>query len=372
MKRAVINCSAAVLAAVFGATAWGQSAGTQDNSSAPPARQSRQDGAANSSAENRATNNAGPKHADQKGADDTNRQRSEREGGQASPNAPEGFVLIEERTVLEMANQPEQHFVAAHADLARKDNRGAGEETRMAAAFLDMQAARDHRGADQDKQSLQQQASRLRQIAGQLESSSSAGATPISTEKLDEDFARASAALAKHFDALTKADLQNKRYLAAGYDLDAAANSFKNSVIWSSQKPSGQDLTMIQNAREIAANLRSNQVYQGEQALKSEEKGQQSKAAGDHQDSNSSGKQEQGGSEQPQQAGARLPAGVTHNPLTGTTPAEARNDADHAREMTDALAKAIDQFDGKMSQSSGASASEGDSSAHASRDAKSQ
>lgn len=105
---------------------------------------------------------------------------------------------------------------------------------------------------------------------------------------------------------------------------------------------------MIQNAQEIAFNLRSNEVYRGEQALKTEQQAWNSeKGKGNHSQANGQQEQQPG---QAQQANAKLPAGVTHSPLTGTTPAEARNDAQHAQKMADALGKAIQQFDSKIGQ----------------------
>lgn len=320
MRRSlIIHCAAAALAASFGATAWaangGESSQRQANSS--------------SSRENQS-------------------QAKEQEQNQA----PEGYVLLEENTVYMMANEPQQHFLQAHADLARKDDRGAAEETRMAAAYLDMQAAR--RGDNQD-QGLKQQADHLRHMARELES----GKASVSVEHLDRDFARASDALARHFDNLTKYDLQKQRYIPAGYDLNATAHAFKNTIIWSDQKPSKDDLTMIKNAREIAADLRGNEVYQGEQALKTEQKDW-------NKEGNKEAAQAKPGEAQP--ANAKLPAGVSNSPLTGTTPAEARNDAQHAQKMADALGQAIDKSGSMIDQNKSGSAESNESRSQAQKE----
>lgn len=306
MRRSVlIHCAAAALAASFGATAWAANGG---ESSQPQA-------------------NSSSSHQ--------NQSQEKNQQGQA----PDGYVLIEENTVYLMANEPQQHFLQAHADLAKKNDRGAAEETRMAAAFLDMQLARHGDTQDQD---LKQQADHLRQMAHELES----GKANVSIEHLDRDFARASDALARHFDNLAKYDLQKQRYIAAGYDLGATANAFKNTIIWSNEKPSKDDLAMIKNAREIAMNLRGNEVYEGEQALKTEQKDWNKQG-------NKEANQEKPG--EAQQANAKLPAGVTNSPLTGTTPAEARNDAEHAQKMVDALGQAIDKCGTMIDQNKSAS-----------------
>lgn len=295
-RKLLINCAAAALAASFGATAWAgnKADSSQAQAEAPPA--------------------AG--QYDQTGK----AHRHPR------PESPEGYVLLEENTVYLMANEPQQHLLQAHADLARNNDRASAEETRLAAAYLDMQAARRGDGQDQD---LKKCADHLRHIARELEH----GKANISADQLDRDFARASDTLARHFDNLTKYDLQKQHYLAAGYDLRATANTFRNTIVWSDQKPSKDDLAMIRNAHEIATNLRSNEVYKGEKALKGEQKAWSKE-----------GKESDEKPGEAQPANAKLPAGVTNSPLTGTTPAEANNDVQHAQKMADALGRAIDKF----------------------------
>lgn len=319
-KSLLINCAVAALAVSFGATAW---AGSGNESS---------QGQLNASGSSAEAGGQQGEHAKPHRAD---RQQQ----------TPEGYVLIEENTVYMMANEPQQHFLQAHADLGRKDYRAAAEETRLAAAYLDMQAARH---GDKQANDLKQDAQQLRNLAGELQNGNKNNQQGnVSVQQIDKDFARASDALAKHFDTLTNHDLKKQNFVAAGYDLDATANAFKNTIIWSDQKPSQDDLTMIQNAQEIAFNLRSNEVYRGEQALKAEQEKWNQKANGNNSQAHEQQEQQQG---QAQQANAKLPAGVTHSPLTGTAPAEARNDAQHAQKMADALGKAIQQFDSKIGQ----------------------
>jgi hypothetical protein len=322
-KNLLTNCAVAALAASFGTTAW---AGASNDSS--PARQN------------------APESASQAQGQGGHARESR---GERQRQTPEGYVLIEENTVYLMANEPQQHLLQAHADLARKDYRAAAEETRLAAAHLDMQAARP---GDKQNNDLKKEAQQLRKIAGELQNGNNKG-NNTSIQTLDKDFARASDALAKHFDAITQHDLSKQNYVAAGYDLNATANAFKDTIIWSDQKPSKDDLEMIGNAQEIALNLRSNEVYKGEKALKAEKQAWNNESAGNGSSQHSQQAQSSNQQGQAQQANARLPAGVTHNPLTGTTPAEARNDAQHAQKMADALGKAIDQFDSKIGQSQG-------------------
>lgn len=321
-RNLLINCAVAALTVSFGASAW---AGTGGESS-----QAHQNASESSS------------RAEGQGGHATARH------GERRQRAPEGYVMIEENTVYLMANEPQQHFLQAHADLARKNYRAAAQEARMAAAYLDMQAARP---GDKQANDLKQECKQLRDLAGELEGGNK---NNVAVDQIDKDFARASDVLAKHFDTLTKRDLKKQNFVAAGYDLDATANAFKNTIVWSDQKPSKDDVGMIHNAKEIAFNLRSNEVYKGEQALKGEQhawkqEGNENHAGQQQQQAQQSSNQEG----QAQQANAKLPAGVTHSPLTGTTPSEARNDAQHAQKMADALEKAIDQFDSQIGQAKG-------------------
>jgi hypothetical protein len=74
----------------------------------------------------------------------SDRQSAQGQSGQASDQqAPEGFVLIEERVVAVTANEPQNHFLRAHEYLTKNDPRGAAGEIRIAAEYMDMQASRD-------------------------------------------------------------------------------------------------------------------------------------------------------------------------------------------------------------------------------------
>ena len=365
MRAALLKYGAAVLMAVAVPAAFGQSG--QPNQSGQSDRSNRSD-QSNPSSQERSDRSG------QSNERSESHQRADRSGTQA----PDGYLFLEEQTVYLMANEPQQHFLQAHADFARNDLRAAAEETRMAAAYLDMQAARDrNNNGQQDQQDLKNEANQLRQISHQLEQQHRQGQqnqqgqpnqqaqqneqkgnqSELSLQHLDRAFAKASEALAKHFDALTKSELSKQRYIAAGYDLNATANCFKNTIVWSDAKPSKDDMTMIANAQEVAANLRDSEVYQGQQALKQEQKQLKDESSKNNSNSASNTAQNQPGQER--QAAAHLPAGVTNNPLTGTTPAEARNDAEHANKIADALGQAIDQYGNKIrsdNPSSGSSA----------------
>lgn len=334
-QNLLVNCAAAALAMSFGMSAW----------------------AAPESGEQPQRN---PQQQQEQGQQQQQQRQQENEAGEQGREgqrgqAPQGFVLIRTRTISLMGDEPQRHLKEARAAMARREPGTAAEETGMAAACMDMQAARQ--GDPQQANDLRQQANNLRRQArqlrrmartiqrqqnqqaqqqqGQQQPGEQAEQGSISDEQLDKGFARASDALAKHFDAMTKQDLQKQDYEAAGYDLDATAENFKNMVILSNRPLSQDDLNVIHNAVQTAFNLRSNEIEQGEQALKTEQKEANREQA-------NKGEGQPG---QAEQANAKLPAGVTNSPLTGTTPAEARNDVQHAQELAGALGKAIEQHD---------------------------
>jgi hypothetical protein len=203
--------------------------------------------------------------------------------------APDGFVLIDERVVTLTANEPQNHFIRAHAFLTRGDNRAAAAETRISAAYLDMQASRD-RNKEGGKE-LTAAADNLRSVAKQLQSSAQQGqqgqqkqegqqsqtqqqsksthpqgqagaqANPgqpsQAEQQLTKAFARANHALAQHFQMQATRELQQKKSVMAGYDIDAAASALQSACLWSNNKPAQDVQTAITDARSAAMELLS-------------------------------------------------------------------------------------------------------------------
>jgi hypothetical protein len=116
-----------------------------------------------------AQNQTGSQRSDQRqsqqSSQSADRQSSQGQSSQQQ-NAPEGFILIDERVVALTANEPQNHFLRAHEFLSRGDNRAAAAETRIAAAYLRMQASRGQGGQDQE---LTQAADSLKRVAQQIQ-----------------------------------------------------------------------------------------------------------------------------------------------------------------------------------------------------------
>jgi hypothetical protein len=238
---------------------------------------------------------------------------------QQQQQAPDGFILVNERLVYVLANEPQLHMMSALTKLAGNDNRAAAEEVRIAANYVEMQGGRGHGDVSQK---LTSSADKLRKLAGKIESGELKDA-----QKLSKAFAKANVALAQHHNALAKSFLQNDRFVAAGYDLDAAATNLKQAVVWHGEQPQQELVTLLGNADRVAAELTRESI--GKQI----DDADRAQTAGARQQPD----------DQPQ----------VGNPIVGTSEAEAKNIAEHARKITDELSTQIDQFASKVGQSQG-------------------
>ena len=186
--------------------------------------------------------------------------------------APEGFVLIEERVIVLTANEPQNHFLRAGDLFLAGNSRAAAGEVRMAANYLDMQASRasedakkqlssaaqELRGAakqlqerpaqsaeqqgqaqgqnrqqagqqqDQRQDQRQEQAQRQQRMQQQMQGQA---------KELLDAFAKANYALAQHFQSKAQAAVEKSRPVIAGHELTAAADSLVAAMAWTGQQP---------------------------------------------------------------------------------------------------------------------------------------
>jgi hypothetical protein len=166
--------------------------------------------------------------------------------------APEGWVLIREDTVVLTADEPQNHFIRAQQALNQKDLKLAAGELRVGAAYLEMQASRGN-GQDEDSQ-LNQQAEHLRQEANAIIGDKSADVKKDDKD-FSEDFRQADVVLARHLQELAKAELAKNKPVMAGHDLMCASDSLSAAYAWGNQQPAKDVSTDIQNAQEAAAEL---------------------------------------------------------------------------------------------------------------------
>lgn len=229
------------------------------------------------------TQNDSNKQNDSSKSQQQQTQQKQQQANQRQNQAPEGYILIDERVVTLTANEPQNHFLRAHACLARGDNRAAAAETRIAAAYLDMQASRDHN--TEGGKDLTSAADNLRSVAKEIQSGApqqgqqgqtqqpshqknQQGQTGAqanqqgqnqspSEQQMTQAFARANHALAQHFQMQAKNELQKNKAVMAGYDIDSAASSLQAACAWSNNKPAQDVQTAVTDARRAAMELLS-------------------------------------------------------------------------------------------------------------------
>ena len=240
----------------------------------------------------------------------------ERSSSQQNQQAPEGFVLIEERVVYLLGNQPQAHFLSAAQKLGANDKEGAAAELRIAANYIDMQGSR----AGADKQHLDKASQKLNKLADKAKAGDI-----TSPDQLSKAFSRANLALSKHFQSKAESALEKDNFVMAGYDLENAANSFRQAMVWSKQELKPEQVQAVDTAAQVALSLQAERMSAADEASSSQEQAQSEEGASL--------------SDQAQQASAS-----SSDPRIGTTPAEAQNIAQHAREAAKTLGEHIDQF----------------------------
>ena len=262
-------------------------------------------------------------------------RRGQPSTGQQQGQAPEGYVLVREEIVYLLAARPQQHLVGSLQRLAAGDRRGAAAEVRLAAAYVDLQSSR---GDGEARQALSGVADQLNQLARQI-----AQGQDLSAEKLTREFARAEQALAEHHQVMALAALQKDNPLKAGYELEAAAQSFQQAIAWSGRPARQENTQTIGNALEVAASLRGENLSQFEQAQQqgqaSAPQRQPAQASGQNQDQDA------------QEASGRQGSGQgLQDPRIGTSKAEAENIQEHALQVVQALGRDIEQFNSNRGQ----------------------
>ena len=172
------------------------------------------------------------RNADHGQTQDRQSQNS-REGRQGqNPTAPNGYVLLEENTVYMMAREPQQHLLRAREQLEANNPKAAAAEIRLAEAYLKMQEARP---GDQGKDVLSHWQQKLNDLAGRVEKGDVKSHDMIHTAN------GANYALAKYFDERAKDEIGDQhKQVQAGYDLEAAADCFEQSMLWSNPSSAQQ------------------------------------------------------------------------------------------------------------------------------------
>ena len=160
---------------------------------------------------------------------------------------PQDSAIVSEDIFIVFADEPQHHFMRAFEHFLKHDWEAAAAEIRKGAAFLKLEAARA--AADAEK-GLTASVQVLEKLADDIEK----GAVR-SAKDLQDVFAKAEHAVAKHH-YLRAAEAWAKKWkIKAGHELQAAAVSLEHGFAWAGQKLEAGMIKVMDDARHIAGKL---------------------------------------------------------------------------------------------------------------------
>jgi hypothetical protein len=164
------------------------------------------------------------------------------------PNAPEGWIVLEEDFWVPLAHEPGMFFHRAHEEYLEQEYELAAVDLRQAAAFLRLQARRSTYA--EDSSAVYAAANHLFHLAGGIEE----GAVK-SIAQLDRAFARAHYALAEHDYAMAQESWGAKHPYMTGLNLNAAVFNLESGYSWANAELDKSGLSAVADARVLADEL---------------------------------------------------------------------------------------------------------------------
>ena len=173
---------------------------------------------------------------------------------QSATKAPEakttkkpGEVILEEDIWVILVDEPAHHFHRAHENFLNKEFRASANEIRTAAAFLKLETSR---ATAEGKEALKASAKELDTLADDVEK----GAV-TSVKTLDEAFASAHRALAKHHYLKASEAWEKKETKTAGNALKAAARHLERAMTWAGYEEEDFVVKIVNDAGLAAGKL---------------------------------------------------------------------------------------------------------------------
>jgi len=174
-------------------------------------------------------------------------KKSAKAAEQAKPEAPKGYVVVEEDVLLQFVDSPGEHFHKARQSFLKKDFKSAAEDIRKGAAFLRLQAAR---ATSEGKKGLIASIAELEKLANDVEKG-----TVTSAKTLDRAFARAHHKLAQHH-YLKALDYKAKKDTKKlGHSLKAAAVHLENGFAWAGHELEAGTVKVVRTALDLGGKL---------------------------------------------------------------------------------------------------------------------
>ena len=172
---------------------------------------------------------------------DTNKKK-------APPDAPKGWIVLEENFWLPLAHEPGTYFHRAHEEFLTGEYDLAAIDLRQASAFLRLQARRSTYA--EHSSVLFAAANRLSNLAYEVERKQVKRAA-----KLDREFARAHYALAEHDYVMAKESWNKEDASTTGHNIDAAVFNLESGYNWANAELDSSAFDAAADARALAEEL---------------------------------------------------------------------------------------------------------------------
>lgn len=165
----------------------------------------------------------------------------------ALPKAPDGYVIVEEDVLTHFDESPSEHFHKAKQDFIKKDFKAAADEIRKGQAFIRLRAAR---ATEEGKKGLIASVAELEKLANDVEKG-----TVTSAKTLDDTFARAHQALAKHHYLKAMEYKAKNDVRRTGHALKAAAIHLEHGFTWAGRELEAGTVKVIKDTGLLAGKL---------------------------------------------------------------------------------------------------------------------
>jgi hypothetical protein len=167
--------------------------------------------------------------------------------GALAQTDPSGAPSTPQAAETETSTVPDQHFQKAHENFVKRDTKATASEIRKGAGYLKREA---ENGAGETKKALTASATELERLAGDVEKG-----TVTSVKMLDDGFARADHALARHHLAQATNAWSKRENAKTGEALRLAGAHLEHGLSWTGRKAETSTEDVIHHSRVLAGNL---------------------------------------------------------------------------------------------------------------------
>jgi len=172
-----------------------------------------------------------------------------------------GLIVVQEDVLIPLIDQPEHHFRMASRYFAKGDRNQAAAQIRVGAAMVKLEAGRNNAT---NKTGLDAAAKGLDDVAAGVTSGS-----VKSPKDLNDAFARADLALARHYHEMAKESEARNEHGNTGYWLQGTADSLGDSAHWSGRELAKAGSASVNDARSLGLKLEGGAQWTAAEVKKS-------------------------------------------------------------------------------------------------------